>query len=111
MREDGTIDFTFDRRARSRPSSVKAQGGDDQVRVQQVTSLADEAITVDGGTGDDTLIGGAGAETLIGGSGNDVVDGNLGADTDPARLGQRSRSTGTRATATTPSKARAAPTW
>ena len=78
--EDGSIDFTFDRAAFT-AISVKAQGGDDQVRVQQVTSLADEAITVDGGSGNDTLIGGFMAETLIGGSGNDVVDGNLGADT------------------------------
>jgi Ca2+-binding RTX toxin-like protein len=78
--DDGTIDFTFDRAAFT-AIAVKAQGGDDQVRVQQLGGVADEAITVDGGAGDDNLIGGAGPETLIGGSGNDVVDGNFGVDT------------------------------
>jgi Ca2+-binding RTX toxin-like protein len=78
--EDGSIDFTLDSSTFS-AISVKAQGGDDQVRIQHVSSQATESITVDGGTGNDTLIGGFMAETLIGGAGNDFVDGNLGADT------------------------------
>src|SRR5262245_56140554 len=38
-------------------------------------------ITVDGGTGNDTILGGNGADTLRGGDGNDFVDGNQGNDT------------------------------
>src|SRR4051794_8143577 len=75
--EDGTADFTFPR-ASFTAVSVTAGGGDDEVRVQ---GLPLDGVTVDGGTGNDTLIGGAGAETLSGGSGNDLVDGNIGADT------------------------------
>ena len=44
-----------------------------------------DAVTVDGGAGNDTLTGGNGAETFIGGTGNDFIDGNIGADT--AQLG------------------------
>jgi Ca2+-binding RTX toxin-like protein len=43
------------------------------------------ALTLDGGTGDDTIAGGQGVETSIGGDGNDVIDGNNGNDT--AQLG------------------------
>ncbi|MGN6429295.1 MAG: calcium-binding protein [Gaiellaceae bacterium] len=39
------------------------------------------ALTLDGGTGDDTIAGGQGVETSIGGDGNDVIDGNKGNDT------------------------------
>jgi Ca2+-binding RTX toxin-like protein len=39
------------------------------------------ALTVDGGTGNDTINGGNGNDTLIGGEGNDFIDGNGGADT------------------------------
>ncbi len=39
------------------------------------------ALTVNGGSGNDTLNGGDGVETFIGGSGNDAVDGNRGDDT------------------------------
>jgi Ca2+-binding RTX toxin-like protein len=38
-------------------------------------------VTVDGGTGDDTILGGNGADFLIGGDGNDFIDGNQGNDT------------------------------
>ncbi len=38
-------------------------------------------ITVDGGTGNDTLLGSNGADLLLGGDGNDFVDGNQGNDT------------------------------
>src|SRR5947208_2038614 len=37
-------------------------------------------MTVDGGTGDDTLLGSQGADMLIGGDGNDFIDGNRGND-------------------------------
>jgi Ca2+-binding RTX toxin-like protein len=82
---DGTADHSFDR-ATFTTIDVLARGGDDQVRVdQQSGAFTDEFLTIDGGSGADTLIGGAGAETLLGGAGNDEVDGNTG--TDVARLG------------------------
>jgi Ca2+-binding RTX toxin-like protein len=37
-------------------------------------------ITVDGGTGDDTILGGDGIDLLLGGDGNDLIDGNRGND-------------------------------
>ena len=39
------------------------------------------SITVDGGTGNDTILGGNGNDTLLGGDGNDFIDGNQGNDT------------------------------
>jgi Ca2+-binding RTX toxin-like protein len=42
-------------------------------------------LTVDGGTGNDTVLGGNGNDTLLGGDGNDFVDGNQGNDV--AQLG------------------------
>jgi Ca2+-binding RTX toxin-like protein len=78
---DGTADFEFDRSTFT-AISVHAGGGDDQVRVDDsFGSFADDALTVDGGTGNDTLLGGDGNDVLIGGSGNDTVIGGRGADT------------------------------
>jgi Ca2+-binding RTX toxin-like protein len=42
-------------------------------------------LTVDGGTGNDTITGGDGNDTLLGGDGNDLITGGRGSDT--ARLG------------------------
>ena len=39
------------------------------------------ALTIDGGSGNDTILGSAGNDLLIGGDGNDFVDGNQGSDT------------------------------
>jgi predicted ester cyclase len=79
--EDGATDFSFDRTAFT-AVDVEAGGGDDEVRVDQSGgTFTDEAVTLNGGGGDDTLIGGAGAETFGGGAGDDFVDGNIGADT------------------------------
>lgn len=64
--------------------AIDARGGNDTVRIQNM-SPALENVTVDGGSGDDTLIGGNGPETFVGGSGDDFVDGNIGADN--AQLG------------------------
>jgi hypothetical protein len=75
--EDATADFTFDRDTFT-AVDIKAGGGDDEVRISN--GLQDEAISIDGGSGADTLLGGNGAETFTGGSGNDFVDGNIGAD-------------------------------
>ena len=38
-------------------------------------------FTIDGGTGNDTILGGNGNDTLLGGDGNDFIDGNQGNDT------------------------------
>jgi Ca2+-binding RTX toxin-like protein len=38
-------------------------------------------VTVDGGTGNDTILGSNGADTLLGGDGNDFIDGQQGNDT------------------------------
>ena len=55
-----------------------------------VSDRLDQAWTVDGGAGDDTIRGGGGADTLLGGAGNDTIlglpndirlDGGLGYDT------------------------------
>jgi Ca2+-binding RTX toxin-like protein len=79
--DDGTAEFSFDRATFSR-IDVLLRGGDDQFRVDQANgAFPDEALTVDGGNGRDTLNGGDGAEVFYGGNGNDSVDGNKGNDT------------------------------
>jgi Ca2+-binding RTX toxin-like protein len=79
--EDGTVDFAFNRSTFT-AIDVQAGGGDDEVRVDQSNgSFADDALTMDGGAGNDTLIGGDGNDVLIGGAGNDVVTGGRGTDT------------------------------
>jgi hypothetical protein len=79
--DDGTAEFSFDRSTFSR-IEVFARRGDDRVRIDQVNgAFADEAVTIVGGGGDDTIDGGDGAELFIGGSGRDAVDGNRGNDT------------------------------
>ena len=83
--DDGSADFSFDRATFSR-IDVSAGSGDDQVRIDEVNgTFEDEATTIYGGSGSDTIDGGQGAELLIGGSGSDVIDGNRGNDT--AHLG------------------------
>ena len=84
---DGSADFSFDRTTFT-AIDVEAGGGDDDVRIDQSGGVfTDEAVTMNGGGGDDTLIGGAGAETFIGGAGEDFVDGNIGADQASLGLG------------------------
>ncbi len=59
---------------------LNANGGDD--RFSATGNLATLiGITVDGGTGADTILGSNGADTLLGGDGADFVDGNQGTDT------------------------------
>ena len=58
---------------------VNANGGNDNFSATgNLAALI--RITVDGGTGDDTLLGSNGADTLIGGDNNDTIDGNQGDD-------------------------------
>ena len=78
--DDGTADFSFNR---STFTAIHVQGGagNDQIRIDQTNgAFTDEAVTLDGGPGDDTLIGGDGADVLIGGSGDDQVNGGRGND-------------------------------
>jgi Ca2+-binding RTX toxin-like protein len=79
--EDGTIDYSFNRSTFT-AIDVQAGGGNDEVRVDDSAgSFADDAVTIDGGAGNDTLIGGDGDDVLIGGGGNDTVNGGRGTDT------------------------------
>jgi len=88
--DDGSADHSFDRATFSR-IEVLLRSGHDQFRVDQVNgAFADEAMTVNGGSGRDTMDGGDGAEHFIGGSGGDAVDGNKGDDS--ADLGSGSDS-------------------
>jgi Ca2+-binding RTX toxin-like protein len=78
---DGTPDFLFDRSTFT-AIDVEAGGGDDEVRIDESAgSFADEAVTLDGGRGADTLLDGSGGDTLLGGVGNDAVIGGRGNDT------------------------------
>ncbi|MET0459416.1 MAG: hypothetical protein ABW195_09215, partial [Ilumatobacteraceae bacterium] len=79
--DDGSAEHTFDRTTFSR-IVVSLGSGNDTFRVDQANgTFADEALTVDGGSGDDVMAGGDGREVFIGGSGSDAVDGNRGDDT------------------------------
>jgi hypothetical protein len=79
--DDGTADASFDRATFS-SIRVTLRSGADSFRVDQVNgTFADEALTVEGEGGNDTMNGGDGVEQFFGGAGNDVVDGNRGNDT------------------------------
>jgi Ca2+-binding RTX toxin-like protein len=78
---DGTADFSFDRSTFT-AIEVKGRSGDDEIRVSHLGgAFPDEALTMMGEGGDDTLVGGIGDNTLIGGYGDDVVSGGDGNDT------------------------------
>src|SRR5213076_3181392 len=59
--------------------TVDGLDGNDAI---SAAALAAQAITLtlDGGTGDDTIAGARGVETAFGGEGNDTIDGNGGND-------------------------------
>ncbi len=60
--------------------TLNANGGDDSYSATgNLAALI--AITVDGGTNNDTLLGSNGNDILLGGDGNDFVDGQQGNDT------------------------------
>src|SRR5262249_6652259 len=74
---DGVEPQAFDRSTFT-AISVFLRGGNDRFQVVPGSgSVADEALTVVGGTGNDMILGGDGNDTLSGGDGNDTV---LGAD-------------------------------
>jgi RTX calcium-binding nonapeptide repeat (4 copies) len=78
--DDGTADFTFSRDAFDH-ILVEAGGGNDTVRIATEAVFTDtELTTLDGESGDDTLLGGLGPETFLGGDGADTVRGNRGED-------------------------------
>jgi Ca2+-binding RTX toxin-like protein len=59
---------------------LNANGGDDIVTASNgLATLI--SLTVDGGTGNDTITGGDGADRLLGGDGNDTIIGGRGNDT------------------------------
>jgi Ca2+-binding RTX toxin-like protein len=78
---DGTAEFSFDRSTFER-IVVDAAGGDDVVTISEHGGAytAEEAVTLRGGSGNDTLTGGVGAERLEGGAGRDTITGGLGLD-------------------------------
>ena len=79
---DGVPDLSFDRTLFS-AIDVAAGGGDDVVRVdQRFGAFVDEAITIDGGSGNDVVTGGDGNDTAQLGSGNDRTVWNPGDDND-----------------------------
>lgn len=59
---------------------LNANGGDDSFTASNGLATLIQ-ITVDGGTGNDTLRGGDGADVLLGGDGIDFIDGGRGNDT------------------------------
>jgi Ca2+-binding RTX toxin-like protein len=60
--------------------TLNANGGDDSFSATGNLAALIQ-ITVDGGTGNDTLLGSNGVDFLLGGDGNDFIDGNQGNDT------------------------------
>ncbi len=60
--------------------TLNANGGDDSFTGSNGLAPLIQ-LTVDGGTGNDTILGGDGNDALLGGDGNDLVDGNRGNDT------------------------------
>ena len=79
--DDGSAEDSFDRATFSR-IEVSLGSGNDEFRVDQVNgAFADEALVVNGDSGNDTMNGGDNVEVFLGGSGNDFADGNRGNDT------------------------------
>ena len=59
---------------------INALGGNDTINAAGLAA-GQLTLTIDGGSGNDTILGSAGNDFLIGGDGNDFVDGNQGSDT------------------------------
>ncbi|MGA9034900.1 MAG: calcium-binding protein [Pseudolabrys sp.] len=58
---------------------INALGGNDTINAAGLAA-GQLTLTIDGGSGNDTILGSAGNDNLIGGDGNDFVDGNQGSD-------------------------------
>jgi hemolysin type calcium-binding protein len=88
--DNGSIERTVDLDTFSR-INVFLGSGNDRFRVDQTRgTLVDEALRVDGGSGNDVMDGGDGVELFVTGSGNDAVDGNRGDDRASLGSGQDS---------------------
>ena len=74
---NGFPDFQFDRTTFS-AITVFLQGGDDQFAVNGTSP--DETLTVDGGSGNDTITTGSGNDLIFGGDGNDTINSGAGDD-------------------------------
>ena len=82
---NGFPDVQFDRNTFS-AIAVFLQGGDDTFAVTGTTS-PDEALSVDGGSGDDTITTGSGNDLIFGGDGRDTINSGAGDDTIDAGSG------------------------
>ena len=80
--DDGTADFNIHLEPID-AITVDGGPGDDLVRIDESNGAFTNRFptTIAGGDGNDTLLGGSGAENLFGGAGNDSIDGNGGNDT------------------------------
>src|SRR5262249_11072186 len=58
---------------------ISAQSGDDTVTATALPATVIK-LTVDAGTGNDSVFGSQGNDTVLGGDGNDFIDGNQGSD-------------------------------
>ena len=87
---------------------INALGGDDAVTATTLPAGVIK-LTIDGGAGDDTLLALQGADVFLGGDGNDFVFGDNGNDVAFLGAGDDVFQWDP-ATATTPSRARTAPT-
>jgi len=61
--------------------AVNLLGGNDSFDARQLTPGTIKQLTVDGGTGNDTIIGSDAADLIFGGDGNDTIIGGKGNDT------------------------------
>jgi hypothetical protein len=77
---NGTLAQSFDRRTFN-SIAVFLRRGNDQFHVTPGGgTFADEALSVDGAAGNDTIVGGDGNDTLFGGAGADNIQGGDGND-------------------------------
>src|SRR5213082_627113 len=74
----GTVAPRVFPRASFRAIQVSLGRGDDTFAVNPLGQFSDDQLTVDGGSGDDTIGGSNGNDLLFGGQGDDTVDGGRG---------------------------------
>jgi Ca2+-binding RTX toxin-like protein len=72
--------FNFEVGGTTENLNVNLGGGNDSFTGQNGLAQTGVKLSVDGGSGDDTILGGDGADTLIGGAGADFIDGQRGDD-------------------------------
>ncbi|MCU1343851.1 MAG: Ca binding protein [Acidimicrobiia bacterium] len=77
--QDGTPDFSFDRTTFSHIAVFLGAGDDD---FRSGGGFPEEALVVDAGNGNDTIVGGDGDDLIFGGGGRDTIVGGRGNDTE-----------------------------